>query len=335
LSDALERVLRAGRHDLNARFAECRRRYPELDADAFSAFLRESVDCVAGAVDVEAPARAAEVADVAFDLALELVGQRLAGRGAATSCVDDVWQRVLAEAPAAVASSPRRVLAALSNGAHQVAATAGAKAGQWVDDLARLAPCCPDAETLLRVGQVAAWRAGMAHYRAGALTAAASLPDSLALAAVGAPPSARWSEVQAALSASPWFDPAHPTTNGPRAPSAVAAAGAFRGFGGHFAEPPLVTADGEHFHVLSEEERWLLTADRFGATFHRTTPEEASRSRDSTLPSELRFDGQTVKWKGAAVKLAARGEVTSAASTATTLAITWSLTHQVTLVALA
>jgi hypothetical protein len=172
LSDALERVLRAGRHELNTRFAECRLRYPELDAEAFAAFLRDTADPVVAAVDATTSAHTAEVAEVSFDLGLELVGQRIAGPGARTSSVDDAWRRIAVVAPASLASSPRRVLAALSNAAHQLSSTPGVRIAQWLDELARLAPCCADADTLLRLGQVAAWRAGMAHYRAGALAAA-------------------------------------------------------------------------------------------------------------------------------------------------------------------
>src|SRR5438128_1194244 len=83
-------------------------------------------------------------------------------------------------------------------------------------------------------------RAGEAHFRAGALAAADALPPALALAAVRAP-GGDWPELRRRLAAAPWFDPSKPVASGLRV---VAHAGAFRGFGGLFVEPPVVAAAG-------------------------------------------------------------------------------------------
>src|SRR2546423_1862172 len=81
------------------------------------------------------------------------------------------------------------------------------------------------------------WRAGLAHYRAGALAVCAQLPPALARAALGLPPDARigLEDLIARLMADPWLEPA--TLAGPahaRELRIVARAGAFRGFGGLF-----------------------------------------------------------------------------------------------------
>lgn len=335
MGTALERFLRAGRHELNARFAEGRLRHPDLDPEAFRAFLHDAVDPLVAAIDRIAPARTAEVAESAFDLALEIVGQRLGAVDDGAHGIVDGWRRVLALAPEPVATSSRRVLTAITNAAHQLATTPQVRAGQWIDDMSRLAPRCPDPDTLLRTGQVAAWRAGMAHYRAGALAAAQLLPESLALEAVGAPPSARWSEIASKLATSPWFDPADPAT-ATAYPRVVSTPGDFRGFGGHFVEPPRVAVSGDSFHLFSGGEQWLMTADRFGATFHRARADESEALAPAdALPAGLRKRTKGIEWSGETLAVVPRGEITSAAATATTLALTWSHSHRVTLVALA
>jgi hypothetical protein len=183
---------------------------------------------------------------------------------------------------------------------------------------------------------VAAWRAGLAHFRQGALTAADGLPAALALGAVGAPISSKWPEVRKRLLANPWFDPAAPTGNGDATRVQVMAqAGAFRGFGGVFIEPPRVAAEGEHFLVRSGEENWLLTADLFGATFHRTNPSDFDLAvQNSKLPPGLKVADSKVVWGNERFEIAGLGKLTSAAANATTLALTSELTHSVVLVAL-
>src|SRR4051812_4104954 len=279
VSDALARVLRGSRDDLNARFAETRQRFPALAGDAFSGFLTDTLDPVIRAVDAVAPERLDAVALAAYDVALELVGQRLAGAGARHTAIETAWRRVLPAAARHLAAEPSRVLAALSNAAHQLESTPGARFSSWVDDVARLAGDCATVDELLRVGQVAAWRAGLAHFRRGAIAAAAALPQALVLDAVGAPPGSQWHDVEAGLLASEWFDPAKPhgqRTKGPDgAVPNVKTVGAFRGFGGVFVDPPRVTFAAGHFHVLSGDECWLLTADLYGATFHRVTSNDA------------------------------------------------------------
>ena len=172
-----------------------------------------------------------------------------------------------------VAGAPDRILGAVSNALHNLATTPGARPEDWLTALERLGPECKDPDTLLRLGQVAGWKAGLAHFRASALAAADALPNSLALAAVGAPASGEWSEVRKRLLADPWFDPATPAvaTAQTKRLRVMTQAGAFRGFGGLFPEPPRVAGTGDHFLVRSGEECWLLTADLFGATFHRSS----------------------------------------------------------------
>jgi hypothetical protein len=199
--------------------------------------------------------------------------------------------------------------------------------------MVRLAGQCTDSAMFLTLGQVAAWRAGMAHFRESALAAGDKLPESLVVAAIE-PQAAGWSQLRDRLMADPWYDPASPNDTS-TTPRVVARAGAFRGFGGLFSEPPTAAmADGQLL-VRGGSECWLLTADAFGVTFHRATQEEFERARaQSALPDGISVRGGTVTIRGCSVSLpSVFGEVTSACASRATLALTSSHTHAILLIA--
>lgn len=326
VSEPLARVLRAGRQPFNAQFAAARRRHAALDPDRFHAFLQDTVDPLARAVHAVSPDRTAGVVFAAYELGLELVGNRLLEARAGTSQIEPCWRALAAAAPRHVAAEPRRVLAATANAVHQLEATPGARPEAWVRDLAVLSPACPDPETVLKVGQVRAWMAGLAHYRAGALAVADTLPEPLALAAVGA--SGSWAGVRTRLHADPWFVP------GTAEPALVHGAGAFRGFGGAFLAPPRVALHAGQLVASSAGESWMVAADAFGATLHRAHAQETGAPVATALPQGVRWAGGVLTVRGRALAVPLCGAITSAAADAGTLAVTASLSHTIALVAL-
>jgi len=326
VSNALASILRSGRADFNARFAAARRIHSDLDPGAFADFLRTAVDELARAVEKVRPDRLGEVTMAAYEAALELIGQKLAGPGARLASIEEGWRRILPKAASLVAAAPGRLIPAVCNAVHQIASTHGARPAQWIATMEKLGPECGDAEALLKLGQVVAWRAGLAHLRSGAIATADALPEPLALAAVGAKTGTSWASVREQLLANSWFDPA----SGSSVARVVAQAGAFKGFGGLFIEPPIVASSSEHFLVQSDRECWLLTADIFGATFHRASVKEFA----AKVPPGLLLKGSRVAFNGQSFELPTIGELTSAAANETTLALTSPLTHSITLVAL-
>jgi len=334
VSPTLGTVLRAERRQLNERFAAARVRYPDLDAEAFTEFIRGAVDPLVEAVARTRFDRVSHVAVAAYDIALELVGQRLVGRSARTPHVGAGWRRILPEVAPLVAADPERMIAAVCNASLHLSSTAGTRPRAWIDLMVLLAGHLSDTATFLTLGQVAAWRCGMAHFRESALAAADKIPESLVLAAIGAP-AARWSQVRDRLIADPWYDPAAPN-EASTTPRVVACAGAFRGFGGLFTEPPSVAMTDRQLFVHGGSECWLLMADAFGATFHRATREEFDRARaQSVLPDGISLRGATATVGGRSVSLpGAFGEVSSACASRTTLALTSPHTHAILLVAL-
>lgn len=334
ISPAFASILRSGRPELNARFIAARRVHPDLDAAAFTEFLETGVDELVRAVEQVSPDRLAEVAVVAYDAALEVVGQKLVGSGARCGLVEEAWRRVLPLAAPLIALAPNRMIAAVCNATHQLAAAPSARSKQWIETMARLAPQCTDVDTFLKVGQVAAWCAGLAHFREGALTVADSLTSGLVLEILGAPSGANWRDVRKRLLANPWFDPS--SVDQSQSDLRVAALiGSFRGFGGLFTKPPRLLPTGNHFFVNSDDDYWLLTADAFGATFHRSSKEEFNQAlKTPPLPPGLRVEDATVTIQGKTLPLTLAGSVTSAAANRTTLALTTDMSHTILLVAL-
>jgi hypothetical protein len=330
ISEPVASILRSGRDQYNARFAIARRRWPELDPQSFTFFFESFVAPIVAIAEVTRPGCAVAATEAAYDVALELVGQRLAGSNPRHSAIHALWAQAIGPLAPLWARDPARLLPALNNAAHQLATTSGARAAEWITELARLGRQCTTPDDLLRLGQVLAWRCGLAHFRIGALATADALPETLALAATGAPAHARWGDVRARFAADPWWDPRGRAEAAATRPTLTALVGDFRGFDGLFLAPPLVAASQGHLLVRSGDEVWLLTADVFGATLHRATAGEAaafavdaSRKQDAALATISRQPD-----------LAAFGSVTSSAVLGRTLALTGSLTHRVALAAL-
>jgi len=333
ISETLASILRSGRQEFNRQFAEARRLRPDLDAASFRNFLGSTVDGLIHACGRLGGVELGGVVMAAYEIGLELVAQKLAGTGARNHGIEEGWRRVLFPIVPLWANAPGLALGAVSNALHNLAVTPGARPEEWVVALERFGPKCKDCDALLRLGQVAAWKAGLAHFRKGAIASADALPEQIVLGLLNAPESSTWPEVRKRLLANPWFDPAKSLQQGKNGRFIFVQAGAFRGFGGLFIEPPRVTGGGEHFFVRSGEECWLLTADLYGATFHRATMTEFD-SAGNRLPPELRIDGEQIVWNNQPLQMTCIGKRTSVAANPTTLAFTTEWAHAVTLVAL-
>ena len=337
ISETLATVLRSGRAEFNARYEEARQRYPVLEGMAFARFLEENVDPLAQGVVRIARDRVADVVAAAYDVGLELVGQRLLGNEARERLIESALRQMALPLLPLIAVAPARILPALCNALYNLAVTPGARPEQWAADLGRLGVQCAEPEQLLKLGQVLAWRAGLAHFRQGALAAIGTFPEPLAIAAVGADSKANWPAIAQRLAIDPWFDPAagRAAVAGDRPRLAVVGrVGAFRGFGGLFVDPPQVASSSEHLYVRSGDDCWLLFADSFGATLHRATVEEFEAARQNQFtPDGLRLDGPKVVWGNRSLELPAFPAVASSAATATTVAVTTPFTFAITLIA--
>jgi hypothetical protein len=191
----------------------------------------------------------------------------------------------------------------------------------------RAVPLCAEVDVLLCAGQVAAWRAGMAHYRPGALELLKTLDAPLARTIFGLDANALAPDTGAlceALLSNPWHDPAN-ASSGERALQLVRRVGAFRGFGGSFLTPPRVVWTGAGFVATDEQESYLIHADAFGATLHRTG--ESKMQRVSS-PFQLSPAGEVTR-EELKTTFPVLAKATSSAANQNTLAVTTEFTHSI------
>ncbi|MBK8478226.1 MAG: hypothetical protein IPL39_18570 [Opitutaceae bacterium] len=92
ISETLATVLRSGRADFNARYEVARQRYPVLEAAAFGRFLEESVDPLAQGTARLARDLVPDVVAAAYDVGLDLVGQRLLGHEERERQIEATWR---------------------------------------------------------------------------------------------------------------------------------------------------------------------------------------------------------------------------------------------------
>jgi len=153
--------------------------------------------------------------------------------------------------------------------------------------LTRLAPLDLTAAQLLEAGAVAAWRLGEARLRGAALEAAQRLPAAAVQIALGSDDSG----LLATLTADAW-----PSSAG--AWQEVARVGAFVGFGGDFALPPILLDGGDRHTLPCRTQRgdlWVW-ADRYGAVARPVdkqayAPAHAAGPPSVTQPSSVRVLG--------------------------------------------
>ena len=322
---AFEDVLRAGRQDFNRRFAEARHEFPDLNGDVFFQFLLRVVDPWVRATESARAEAVPRVAQSGFDIGLQLVGQRLAGPGGRVPALDDGLRRMLIAATRPAAEEPLRALSSFGNAIFQLLEASG-DVETWMVAMDSLAETAPDLSTLLGCGQVLAWRCGLAHYRDGALTVAASLPEPMARAALGVDDELDLATLLERLRADPWHLPEQigPEQLDPAPPRPFVAhrAGGFRGFGGLFADLPRVAEIDGCLVATSGDRAWQVTADAFGCTLHRMG--DATLVEGPARPPRL----------PAGLDLATEGKLRSVARVGSTLLATTDATYDVLVVAL-
>ncbi|MBL8266249.1 hypothetical protein [Steroidobacter sp.] len=325
ISAPLAAALESRRSDFNARFRLAAQRYPQLDGQELLRFIADAVSPLAQAVHASHPDAVADVVSVAYDCALQLVGQRLSLDAGRYAAIPETWREVFPAAAAVIAGQPARVIPALTNAAHQLASTDAADASRWIRSLQGLAAQCATPDELLMLGQVVAWQCGLAHYREGVLSALGSLPAALASTALGVESRNHESTLRH-LQDDRWFDPAQSSAEAFRV---VRSAGAFRGFGGPFLQPPLLKSSDEGWLVRSGDDYWFLVADAFGATLHRSTAEEWNAQPER----KANHVGTRLVHEGKALDMPGSGPITSSGLSAGAIGCTFAHSHRILLVA--
>lgn len=329
LSTALINVLAAGRSQFNARVAEARRRNAGFDTAAFGAFVRSGIDPVVQAVNAVASERTARTTVAAYDIALELVSQRLAGPDARLPWVNRVWDHLAPRYASLLAAEPEEVLGSLTNAVVHLSRIPGVSVDRWIALMVASAPSTDKLSTLQALGQIAAWRSGMAHYRDGALRMAETLPEATALLAVGAAENRHWSEVSHAHRANPWWDePAG------QARTSGIEYGQFTGLGGAFVQPPEVRASSTGFVVRSGERLAYLIADAYGAVLMPATAAQFDNAAASVGSNATSLTGSLLRIGSRQYDLDLPADGLALTCNAHTVAVTSPYTHAIRLLPL-
>ncbi|WP_332877853.1 hypothetical protein [Massilia sp. S19_KUP03_FR1] len=310
LSPAFAAALDLRRAWFNARVAQARAREPGFDVDAFARFLADCVDPLVRVV----PQNVEAVAEAAFDIALVLCRQR------PDDVAAQVWTRLAPAYGALVARAPHETLGLLVNAVARLQALPNARPAQWLERMLALAPQVTSTHALRGVGLVLAWRAGAAHFRAGAIDAADGLAPALALAAFGAGPS--WPALRAELARNPWW---HAPGDG--APEQEL--GAFIGLNGMFAQPPEVRSCHDGFMVASADRHFLLVADACGAVLLAASRDEFDAAAEGGYPELASFEDSTLVTGARRVLLDLPATGLRACCNASLVAVTSPYTHAI------
>jgi len=334
----LAEALKRGRDRFNTKFAYARHRFAALDGDAVKEHLRSTVAPIAEAVHATAADRLDAVVDALYDLSLELIGGGFLGRESRYPALLRAWREMLPRLPHLLAREPTRLASAVTNAVYNLSTAAAARPTFWIDTMTRLGVTCGDMQTFLEAGKVVAWRSGLAQYRDGALAACLNLDEGMGRAALGLPVSNTTpvATVIERLRQDRWLAPAAAASHSAdkqKRLRVVATVGAFRGFGGVFVEPPRVLLHDGEWLAYDREGCWLVTADLFGATFHRAGPRPPASDRPAQFDFKIDRSGRVMK--GArAESFAHLADPSSSAATETTLAVTLPRSHSIYFVAL-
>lgn len=267
IGNALTAVLKARRSDFNQRFKLAQQQYRTLTAEAWHAFVRDTLNPVAEIIAAHDDAAVAEVISVLYDQALPLVAKQWLGSAPREPVLAACYKQLLATLAPALAREPERVSAALLNALHQLCALNTQRAQDWTQRMvAILKPVAASVtvEQTLALGRVIAWRVGLAALREAALRDAPTLPADWVRQALDipfTPDAALWST----LNRNPAMRAEEKEP--PRQPEWLGWTGGFRGLGksgGPFAALPSIGLAGGRLAAGDGNHTWWLAADGYG-----------------------------------------------------------------------
>lgn len=266
INPSLAEVLRAGRTDFNQRFKAAQQQYRGLMAEDWLTYVKDTLSPVAEKLAAHDAGSVASVINVLYDQGLSLVGQHWLGAQSRVPVLAVLYRQLLGALAPALAQDPHRLSGSLLNALYQICQHDPRLARTWADALSRIAAKISDVETVLALGVLLAWRAGLPAYRAAALQAGSALPADLAQAALAlpAPPDAA---LWASLQRQPTLTPDDIGRNMPEL-QWLGWLGGYRGLGGPtalFARRPQIGLAGGKLAASDGEYTWWLAADGFGA----------------------------------------------------------------------
>lgn len=319
-------VLAARRERYNAQFRLARQRNRTLDAQEFLTHLRDVVGPVVDSVG----AKPTPVADALVELSLELAARGRLNRSGGG--VADGLRRLVPALSEFLAADPRRLPASVLNALHHLDISPTGDPAAWIDTMIEIADRLDPADgasPLLDAGVVAAWRCGLAQLRAAALETARRVRPNL-LSVAFATRSTVDSAVLDRLADDPWLDPAIAGADR-RLLLLARRVGGFRGFGGTFTRPPLVSTSDGRWYATDGDGCWRVFADRFGVSLRRVAAIPAGETSGPLVLADGGVVSDTAT--GATLELPELTDATSWAASGGTLAATTPWTHGILFVA--
>lgn len=211
----------------------------------------------------EAQAERAQLDRVALQLAalgLDLSAQGLlSGRGVLAPVAQGL-ERLVTAYPGFVLANPPLMLACWVNALVQLCRHPGARPQQWLDDLLLWGGQSQDLQEFLKLGQVLAWRAGLAHYRQGALSVLSQLSPGLQASLLLGQSLEHWR-------ASPWCKGQTPQ---PPSLHLCELTAGFAGWGGQLLGLPELSWQADHLMVSDSAQGWHVFRDAWGESWIRS-----------------------------------------------------------------
>lgn len=321
-------ALEAHRERLNVQFQLARQQFPRLDGQRFLTHLKELVSPVYDAANSQPSSNPDLLLDALYGAALTLSGRGLFDR---FEPLQRAWREVLANVPHLVALEPKKMVVSVSNLVCNLMGEPEMEANRWVERMSKAGKPIQDVESFKQAGVIMAWQCGYAIARDEALRCCKLLDPAIICFLLGLPPM-NPEEVEAIIDRmeqDPWHEPKE--ANKPKPLGVLRIVGNFKGFGGVFLNPPIVTI--EDGYVIAEDKtgQWQLIADAFGAMFRRH--EGVKISEITNFSPDFKIDD-----KGEVLKNNERSRIeglqnwASAASTSQIMAVTLADSHQIFLV---
>lgn len=271
----LAQLLSAQRTHFNQLYRRARLTAPGLDGAVVSASMQRILPAVMTPVLARDPAQGATVLDALYRVSLRLLAQGLIGSEARGAQWESSWVALSQAVPHCLIEQPELVLSAQADALAHVSAQGEQAIGRWRDCMLAVAPEVEGVAQWLQAGQVAAWLAGLAHYRASALRVAAGLPAQLLtlLFAVDEHAGFAWPALLQSLQRYPWAD-VNALAHGEEHLDFqfCAQAGEYEGLAGVFATPPEVCVHEGRLLAFDAHWVWRIYADRYGISFQRQGP---------------------------------------------------------------
>ena len=263
IGGALAAALRVSRAQLNQRFRAAQQLHRDLDAEAWQAWMKDTLDPVAEGIAAHDAAAVVAVVEALYDQALPLVAKHWLGPQARDPLLAAAYKDLLVALGPALARDPARISGSLLNALYQLYRDDAVRARRWADRLAMLGTGIADADTVLDLGRLLAWRCGWPVWREAALALAPRLPPTLAQAALDLPvppdPSLWTGLVRA-----PALRADEVGTSAAREAGWLGWSGGFRGLGGPFARMPVVGIAAGRLAASDGTDTWRLSADGYG-----------------------------------------------------------------------